>query len=485
MKSKLSTLPGKSILLPILIGIAGFAGAAITVNEKASLALAATALAVALILRDAKITIYILIIFGFSALPAQFPTWISLGRYGFYFMELLIVISLMWSISKPISSETKRVVTLLGTLLIAGSIVGAVSGESVIRVIGDIRPIIFTTLSIVIGAAVINAGMLKQVLYTIKWVLWASTAITLVASFTGAPLAGRTEVATLTIGDSNDATRYLTAATTLALVTACTCAALYVLKSAPGRTLLPFIIPSIIILLLAFSRTNILGVGVAALVALLAAFRLGIAVRGLSRIMSTIILVAVVTVAIISSSPLSTESDSWIGRQLGSYSARVIDGLSPDTLNSDSSTQYRVKENQELLEEVPNSPVIGHGFGFAYQEPSGRPGTFLHDRAPWYAHNFYLWLLVKAGFVGLLIFLYAVLTPIMRTLFRSNNLLAISLASTCVSLLVINIFAPIPLGTVNGPALGLLLGAVIALLEDRRGSTQMNLNSDKEFIQNR
>ena len=74
----------------------------------------------------------------------------------------------------------------------------------------------------------------------------------------------------------------------------------------------------------------------------------------------------------------------------------------------------REAENVNLWIAIREAPLFGHGFGYAYQPPFGPAGRFAATFGPYYAHNFYLWLLAKAGIIGLVGFAMFALVPIIR-----------------------------------------------------------------------
>jgi O-antigen ligase len=140
----------------------------------------------------------------------------------------------------------------------------------------------------------------------------------------------------------------------------------------------------------------------------------------------------------------------------------VLEGLTSSTLEVDLSSQFRVVfENALIIPRIEESPLFGHGFGYAYKPPLGIPGTFNSDFAPYYAHNFYLWILVKAGVTGLAIFLWFSLAPILKT-FRQSSGLAHASAGAATALLACSFVVPMPIGSPTALLLGALLGAAAA-----------------------
>jgi len=154
----------------------------------------------------------------------------------------------------------------------------------------------------------------------------------------------------------------------------------------------------------------------------------------------------------------SLPGGAWINLQVTSYGDRVLSGLSAEAQAADSSIQYRDIEDVYLLEAVRTSPVVGHGFGYAYKPPSGQ-SDFLLNYAPYYAHNFYLWLLAKTGVLGGVLFAFVVIPPLLRVL-RSASNAALAAAAGLASMLAVSFVAPIPLGGASSILFGALVGFV-------------------------
>jgi O-antigen ligase len=127
----------------------------------------------------------------------------------------------------------------------------------------------------------------------------------------------------------------------------------------------------------------------------------------------------------------------------------------------DSSVLSRLRENRNLIHAIGTAPALGHGLGYAYQAPSGKPGFFEATLGTTYAHNFYLWLLVKAGVLGMIGFGLFAVVPVARAL-RTASVEAKAAAIVAVSLLTICVVNPLPLGTNNALALGMSIGAAMA-----------------------
>ena len=158
---------------------------------------------------------------------------------------------------------------------------------------------------------------------------------------------------------------------------------------------------------------------------------------------------------------------SWVDTQITGYTSRVVEGLSGEALSRDTSAQFRVEENWYLRRAVVEQPIVGHGLGYAYRPIIGPSTGYIASSGAYYAHNFYYWMLVKAGILGLIIFAAAVLPRFRRPASRPQNVW-LACASALAGLLVGSFVAPFPLGVESGSAM--LIGVLAGLMVNRSGS---------------
>ena len=151
----------------------------------------------------------------------------------------------------------------------------------------------------------------------------------------------------------------------------------------------------------------------------------------------------------------------WLTDQISGFSQRVLGGVTIGT-DRDLSWKYRSDEINNLWPAIRTAPLIGNGFGFPYQSPEGPTGSWLRVYAPYYSHNFYLWLLAKTGVVGLAGFIWFALLPIIRGV-RAPSVGAKISAIVAVSLLAIAFVWPVPETEPDSIVLGIALGSAMAL----------------------
>ena len=291
-----------------------------------------------------------------------------------------------------------------------GFLVAGIVGNSILRTVLEGQLLVDLTCGIIVGYGVIRLGLVRRMGLATGVVLWVSLLLLTASSFSLISVTGVAEEASLGDAASN-AVRLLTPTVFVALAAACLMIARLILGMADCvRWAVVLLMPSIGILLLAFSRNSVVGIGVAAAMALLCHRR---ALSGLLRIC---LIVGAASALLFSAVQVGGAfgAGEWTSLQIGAYEARVISGLAPESLAADPSAQYRVLENENAWAAIKKSPIVGAGLGAAYQEPRGPRGTFGGEIEPYYAHNFWLWVWLKLGLLGISAFLFAFVVPIQR-----------------------------------------------------------------------
>jgi hypothetical protein len=317
----------------------------------------------------------------------------------------------------------------------------------------------------VVALLIVYGGYVKGVMYTMIVTLWFSAGMAVLSSSGALRLAGRLESMEATTGDA--ASRVITSTLTPAIAVLTALIAAQIVGRVKPVLYLALGLPALIVSMLAFSRNTLIAVAVAAVVAFFAS-------AGWSALRRTAgftaIGAALLAVAIPGSLFLLQHSTAgaWLGDQLSAFNHRVIGGVSTGALAVDQSTLDRLAEDANLNRAIVKAPVFGHGLGYAYQEPFGNdPNEFTNTLGTTYAHNFYLWWLVKAGGVGMAAFALFSLTPVIRALRSASKPAKIS-AAVSAGLLVMCIIDPLPEDSANALTLGAALGAALAFANLRR-----------------
>lgn len=403
------------------------------------------------------------LVIAFTALPDFIPRTVAVGGLSVRLYEITLLIAVVaWSCRRRCRGSD-GVALLLMLLLGAGCLVSRLAGHSVTAILADTRLLVLVPLAVFVAGRAWNAEVKPNYVRWLSIVLWVSAVTTLIASTTGLSLGQRQLEASLDLRDAQAATRLVTEATYPAVAVLSACLCLYLLGRLPVASRFALVVPAGLIVLLSFSRNPLLSLAVAAAVAVLVAPAAATLTRALKVAIS--LLVAAGMAWALSRLDPSGGVAAWFDSQIAGLTTRVLDGLTPDALAQDGSTQYRTaQENPYLLAAIQASPILGHGFGYEYK--SGFTGRYFASAeelalASQYAHNFYLWLPVKIGLAGTTAFLLLVVPRILRAFRAGTEASTVALAAAMLGLLVQSTVAPMPIGSPTSVLFGGLLGLVL------------------------
>lgn len=445
------------------VAVAAVMAAAAAVGPQVALLLIAAAALVIFIAKNPDRLIYLTLAAATMALPAFVPTTFSVGSVSVKAYEPFLLLSVVYAATRY-KGRVPVALSGFGALIVIWAAIGLLAQHEPSKIIYDIRNLLMLWAACFVASRVAGTHVLNGVFRWVKWILWISAGLSLLASATSMPLAGRAEEAALPVsgaGASEAAVRLLTPATHLSLAVICVLAVLIVIKRPNLKSVAIYAVPALLMVFISFSRNSILGIGVAVLVGLLASRNVRSAGRtlGYAAVAATTFWLFMASSALLSSFPVG----AWLNKQVEGFSSRVLGGLTSETLTVDNSAQFRFQqENALIIPRIGEAPLAGHGFGYAYKLPTGIPGSFSADFAPFYAHNFYLWILAKAGLIGLVLFLWFAVVPALRSI-RSGNVTTVPAGGAALALLATSFVAPMPLGSPTG----LILGALIGVCADR------------------
>ena len=156
---------------------------------------------------------------------------------------------------------------------------------------------------------------------------------------------------------------------------------------------------------------------------------------------------------------------SFLSEYANNFAARFLSTfISGDTAATDASAFYRSQESSYGLEYVNSRPIFGGGFSAIFTDyPIVNDNSFLGLHGNAYSHNAYLWILIKTGMAGLVLFLL-VLSKILlehrkRALTYEAHLSISLLTSFLVIALIWNVLANAPDSTLFGAVIGLVLAS--------------------------
>ncbi|WP_165314440.1 O-antigen ligase family protein [Agromyces protaetiae] len=381
-----------------------------------------------------------------------------------YLYEITLLLALVFVLARrPPRRSTDVAGSIVLGLTTVFLVFGVATGNPTNPAINDARGLIIVGIATIVSGRVFGYPEAMKTVRVLKWSLWFSATMVVLGQF-GVELHGASEDAGLSFAGAGEralsgAERFLTSATHASLATVCISLALVITHRARLRTVAPWLIPGLIVVFFSFSRNSILAVGVAVIYAIVASRLFRSAMTALVALVFGGVAAGVMygfAIASSSEGPLG-----WLAVQINAYVARVVDGISPAVISVDTSAQYRNRESELLLSSWMQSPIQGHGMGEAYRVPVGSPDSFTATSGIYYGHNFYLWLGVKAGIVGLAVILLVFLVPLMRRMTDAPTPV-VGASAALAGLLVASYVAPFPLGVESGASMliGILLGTV-------------------------
>ncbi|MCG5433887.1 O-antigen ligase family protein [Mycobacterium sp. MYCO198283] len=425
--------------------------------------------------------VWIAVFLACASLPAAVHVGKVIGPFSVYVYQAAVLAAVVFLIVALRPRASWFVLPGLMALTVGYfAIMGASVGNDAERVAYEATYLLEMVAGFVLAVLIVADRGERSVAETAKVlavVLWFSAGMIVASSLTGLKLAGRTESLSDITG-SADSVRLLTASQIPAMAVLLALVAVQIVGRVRPVWFLALGVPALVITLLSFSRSILIGLAVTAIVAMLAQAGFG-AVRRTAVLVFGAVVAFAVTVPLCLFLLQHTEPGDWLAGQVDAFSHRVLGGVSSNALAEDSSAQARVAENDNLLAAFQDAPVFGHGIGYAYQQPFGKPGTFTSTLGTTYAHNFYLWWLVKAGVVGMAGFAVFALVPVAKAL-RAGRPAARSAAAVGVGLLAVCVVDPLPLNLTNALVLGVALGACFALA-DRRDDTPQDLPAAGEL----
>ncbi|CDO90574.1 O-antigen polymerase family protein [Mycobacterium triplex] len=415
-----------------------------------------------------ELMVWIALFYTFGALPIGLYVGKVLGPVTIFVWHVVLLTAIAYLIQlvRPRFSDYLPPAILLLTILYFTAI-GFANGHSAEAILHEVACLCEMLAGYLLALLIVYGDYIKGATQTLILTLWFSAVMVILSSSLGLRLTGRFE----TIGESTtggSVTRLIVPTTAPAIAVLAALMAAKVLGRVRPATFFALGVPALIISLVAFSRGTLIVIGLAGVVAFFAKPSWQTLRRAaVFAVTSAALLAAMLPVAMFLLQ--HSKAGAWLGHQLAGFNYRVLGGVKASALAVDDSTQYRLVENADLGREIAKAPVFGHGLGYAYRLPFGDEGSgsdafgfdsFTVLLGTTYAHNFYLWWLVKAGALGMVVFAWFALRPVVRAL-RSVSTPAKIAGAVSVGLLVLNIVGPNIEDTPDSVVYGMVLGSAM------------------------
>ena len=423
--------------------------------------------------------IYLTVTTAFLTVPQGVKTAYHPGIYTVPFYEFSLVASVIFCALKLTVHRAVIAASLtLAALVALGVVLGTAHHGDQEFIISQSQILLDAAGAIFVAGSVLGSRYQQGVVDTVRRVLWFSAFLVLVSAATGLALVGRSEEAHLG-NQVEDATRLITSTQFLALAVVCFSLAVVLPGKMRFRALAPYFAPALLMLLFAFSRNTLIALGVGVVFTLIGSRETVTTFAG--RLIAGTVMagsMALASTFILAGTPLGNFS----ARQATAFQVRVLGGLTTSSLDADPSILARNRENAAMLARIPDSLLVGHGFGFAYRAGTGvSPGYVLSGQnstnhfdavqSRYYVHNLYLWLLGQSGVLGVVLIIVAMVRPVLTALSpKSSKHLA--LGAVGAAFLAICLVTPM----LEDPISSLLIGCVIGALISARTAVQAGEN---------
>jgi len=396
----------------------------------------------------------------FGSFPAQVPERIYVGGFGVNLSELALILGAAYVAAKyPPNRLTDRCAAAISLVTAFFAFIGVLSHTPMNQIANDSRGLFGLSLALFIAGRIAATPIVATALKSLRLTLWVSFAIITLGSLGALEIQGRLSAAALDGGAAADSvTRVQSPTVHIASAVLAICIALWIVKPHSFRPTVMYMLPALGITILGFSRNALLTMAITCVVAIILerTFRAGVR--------ATFVVAGMALVFSATGALLERLSDlpglDYVHRVYSAYTDRVFGGLSADVMATDSSTVYRDYEITNMKAAINGHELAGHGMGYEYQ-PVRDSKT---PTSSYYAHNFYMWSVVKTGFIGLSIYAVAFLAPLVRAV---RGVRPAPFRSVCVGaavgLLYVSSVAPLPLSSNGGPLIGTLIGAAAAM----------------------
>lgn len=450
---------------------------ALSVRNHRGLALVGVMFCVAVYRIKPQLMVWVALFSAFAAVPKGLHTGMTFGPMTIWAYHLALLLAIFYLI--PIARPRASAYLLPGMFLFMVAyftVVGFVTGHEAKSVLTEATTLLEMVGGFILGLLIVHSDYIEGAMHAVAVTLWFSAGMVVAGSLHAVMLEGRTEsvrgegggCAAMAQCAGAEAFRVITPVDQPAMAVLAALVAAQIVGRVRPATYLMLGSPALVISMLAFARSALIEIAVAAAVAFVAGL-------GWSAVRQTAVFTVVGAVLLAVTVPGSlfllqhSPAGTWLGDQFAGFNNRVLGGVSSKSLAVDKSALARLAENVNLNRAIAEAPVFGHGVGYAYQMPFGTAGSFTATNGTTYAHNFYLWWLAKAGAVGMVAFALFALIPLLRAVRSASRPAKVS-AAVSVGLLVVCNVNPLPEDPGGALTLGLAFGLAMAFAS--RGPTE-------------
>ncbi|MDV6266538.1 O-antigen ligase family protein [Rhodococcus globerulus] len=221
------------------------------------------------------------------------------------------------------------------------------------------------------------------------------------------------------------------------------------------------LVSGLIVLLLTFSRNNLVTVGMAVILACLVSRN---KVVGLLRSVKLVACIGFISYFVVFFLGMFSEKfGTKFSQVFGAFGSRVLSGLNPDVISEDSSALWREFEISSAMTYLNNHLLFGAGFGSRYRMYSPVE-IFKGTDGLTYIHNSFVWVLVKMGVISAIF----VFSGLIFLIWRGYSARAVSgnswsrvFSLAFVSIVPSMYIAPLPFSSRSAVVIGCLVALIL------------------------
>ncbi|MGP9618422.1 O-antigen ligase family protein [Arthrobacter sp. AOP36-A1-22] len=407
-------------------------------------------------------------------LPTFIPKKFAFMGGSIFLSDLLVVvlvalIALSWN---RLQASSKWTLFASIGIFSGATLLGLANGASIATVVRDGRDLFHVVILAIVLSVLLSSRSPK-----IKRILLGAVTLTVLYTFVVVIIESTLKLGFFNVRSSeailytssgvvgSDTARIIPASGLFCVVTAAVLFAMWSLRLVSFReyrSLWAVIVAGICIGFLGFSRNSLIGLAAVLVAALLVGLFRGAPIRmaGATALMSIVGLTAIGVSSLVTDS-VTTTVNSWGN----AFEERVLTGLNPEVLETDSSSNWRQKENRLAVDYISQN-WAGSGLGAPYRaRVAGEP--FEGNYGQTYIHNSYLWLPLKIG-VTLSTVVAAFGLVAAYVVIRAKNRLAAVVKLTMCGLAPVMLVTPVPFSTSGSVLTACVGGMILNLVQQRK-----------------
>ena len=353
-------------------------------------------------------------VLALAPIPTALPRGVSFAGGYVFWTDLLLVFAaaLIFLAHQRVRSQVA--LASVGVILAVFLLLGAVNGAPLSEALADMRGPFRLAVAVIAVAWLVREDsrraylILTKVLFGI--VIWTAGVVVAISLFGLPGFSIRTGSAALYTAVSSsvyDATRVTPDSGLACVIIAGLIVACWIMRidtGYPRRIRITVAVCGLIVAVLSFTRSYVVVLAVLVIGATLLSSSLVLSVHRLAKLL--FVFAAAGLVFYLGVKQFSEGAYRSVAAVVEAFTGRVFGGFGSETIRTDTSTAWRLRENGWAWQSFTHNWVAGTGFGVPYR--GFQHGEIFRDsKGLTYVHSSYLWILVKTGVLGVCVAFFA------------------------------------------------------------------------------